>query len=97
MARTGFHLGNAKAAVWAAGVAIAAFSMNAPAALAEDAYPPGWNVRSNVPPSATSTWIGGYNTNLPYWANQERPTGHIPSRYSPDQCQWDWCRSMVQR
>jgi hypothetical protein len=34
---------------------------------------------------------------MPYWADQEWPTGRIPSRYTPDQCHWDWCRTMVQK
>ena len=55
---------------------IATFYSGAPAAFAKDAYPPGWNVKTDVPPSTSYTWLGGYNTNLP----QTRRTGRIPSR-----------------
>jgi uncharacterized protein YjiS (DUF1127 family) len=96
MTRTSFHPKNARTALAAAGVMITALSIGAAAALAKDTYPPAWNVKSDVPTSTTSTWIGGYNTNLPYWADHERPDGHIPSRYSPNQCHWDWCKTMIQ-
>jgi hypothetical protein len=97
MTRTGFHLRNARATLAAAGVVIATFYIGTPAALAKDAYPPGWNVKTDVPPSTGSTWIGGYNGSQPYWSDQKWPTGRIPSRYSPEQCRWEWCRTMVQK
>jgi hypothetical protein len=93
MTRSSSFLRHTRSTVAAAGLAIAALSTSAPAALAKDAYPPGWKVASNVSPSTTSTWIGGYNTNLPYWADHERPDGRIPSRYTSDQCRWDWCKT----
>jgi hypothetical protein len=94
---SGFFLRHARSTVAAAALAIAALSSGAPVALAKDAYPPGWNVTSDVPPSTASTWIGGYNTNLPYWADHERPDGRIPSRYAPDQCHWNWCKTATQK
>jgi hypothetical protein len=80
MTHTCFRLRNPGMALAAAGVAIATIYSGAPAALAKDAYPPGWNVKTDVPPSTNYTWLGGYNTNLPYWADQTRPTGRIPPR-----------------
>jgi hypothetical protein len=94
MMRTAFFL---RTGLAAAGVLIGVFSAGFPVAFAKDAYPPGWNVKSDVPPSTASTWIGGWHTNLPYWADQKWPDGRIPSRYSTDQCHWDWCKAMVQK
>ena len=97
MTRTGFCFRNGRLPLAAAGVLIGVFSGGAPTAFAKDAYPPGWNVKSDVSPSIASTWIGGWHTNLPYWADQKWPDGRIPSRYTPDQCHWDWCKAMVQK
>jgi hypothetical protein len=97
MARITFHLRNARTALTVAGLVVATLAIGTPATLAKDAYPPGWNVKTDVPPSTAYTWIGGYNSNMPYWADQEWPTGRIPSRYTPDQCHWDWCRTMVRK
>jgi hypothetical protein len=97
MTRSGFFLRHTRSAVAAAGLAIAALSSGAPSALAKDTYPPGWKVASEVLPATASTWIGGYNTNLPYWADHERPDGRIPSRYASDQCHWNWCKTATQK
>jgi hypothetical protein len=97
MTRSGFFLRHTRSTLAAVGLAIAALSNGAPEALAKDAYPSGWKVESDVLPATASTWIGGYNTNLPYWADHERPDGRIPSRYSSDQCHWDWCKTATQK
>jgi hypothetical protein len=97
MTRTGFSLRNVRTTLAAAGFAIAALASGAPAALAKGAYPPGWNVKTDLLPPTAYTYIPSHVGDLPYWADQKWPgNGNIPSRYSPDQCHWDWCRTMVQ-
>jgi hypothetical protein len=98
MTRTSFHPRNVRITLTVAGAMIAALSIGTPAALAKDAYPPGWNVKTDVPPSTVYTWIPSYVGNLPYWADQDLfSRAKIPSRYSPDQCHWDWCKKTVQK
>jgi hypothetical protein len=51
MTHTAFYLRNVHIGLAAAGVLIGVFSGGFPVASAKDAYPPGWNVKSDVAPS----------------------------------------------
>jgi hypothetical protein len=76
-------------------VMIGGIAVTASQALAEDTYPPGWNIESHVPPSQYH-FIPSWGDSKAYWANQHWP-GDNGSRYTPEQCHWDWCRSGVQK
>jgi hypothetical protein len=77
------------------GVVIGGIVHTATVASAEDTYPPGWKVESKVPPSQYH-FIPSWGDSKAYWANQNWP-GDNPSRYPPNQCHWDWCRSAVEK
>jgi hypothetical protein len=70
------------------GVFIGIIAVHAPVVSANDQsgateiYPPGWNIKSDVPPPQ-SRFLPGTDTNT--------RSANNPSRYGPDSCHWDWC------